>query len=237
MSDVAAVAPGGSELLLELDRVERQYQDGAGAVRALDGVELRVAAGEYVTVTGRSGSGKSTLLNILGCLDRPTRGSYRLQGLEVQSLDDDRLAEVRSREIGFVFQTFNLLPRATAVDNVALPLLYQGVKRRERERRAAETLARVDLANQLHRRPNELSGGQAQRVAIARALVANPALILADEPTGNLDSQSSGQIFELFESLHRDGRTLIVVTHDATVADRAHRRIELLDGRIIRDAS
>ncbi len=210
---------------------------GGGEVRALDGVDLEISAGEYLAIMGPSGSGKSTLMNILGCLDTPSAGSYELAGTAVHALDDDQLAAIRNREIGFVFQTFNLLPRADAVANVSLPLLYAGIDRSERRRRAREALARVGLEDRLGHRPNELSGGQCQRLAIARALVTGPSIVLADEPTGNLDSKTSEEIIGLFDQLSRAGTTLILVTHEDDVAAHARRRIRLRDGRIVSDES
>ncbi|MEM6793394.1 MAG: ABC transporter ATP-binding protein [Acidobacteriota bacterium] len=222
--------------LIELEEVTRQFHVGGETVHALAGVDLRVAEGEYMAVIGSSGSGKSTLMNLLGCLDSPTTGTYRLAGEAVDTLDDDALAAVRNRRIGFVFQTFHLLPRLDALDNVCLPLLYRGeMPKAERRRRAAEALEQVGLEHRMGHRPNELSGGQCQRVAIARALVTNPSILLADEPTGNLDSKTSAEIMALFDRLERDGRTLILVTHEDDVAAHAKRRIRLLDGRIIED--
>ena len=221
--------------LIELRGIERLYHVGGEAVRALDGVDLDLEEGEYVAITGASGSGKSTLMGLVGCLDSPTSGSYRLGGEAVHELDDDRLAEVRNRSIGFVFQTFHLLPRLDAASNVALPLLYRGMPPAERRRAALDALDRVGLANRTHHRPNELSGGQRQRVAVARALVTDPAILLADEPTGNLDSKTSAEIMALFDALHADGRTLVLVTHEADVAAHAHRQLRLHDGRVVED--
>jgi putative ABC transport system ATP-binding protein len=206
--------------------------EGGLEVHALRGLDLQVGHGEYLAIMGPSGSGKSTLLQILGCLDSPTGGSYRLAGQEVASMDEDALAEVRNRRIGFVFQAFNLLPRSSALRNVALPLMYRGVRAGERSERAAAALARVGLGDRLEHRPNELSGGQRQRVAIARALVTEPDILLADEPTGNLDSRTGKEILELFDALHREGRTVLTVTHEAEVAGRTERIVHIRDGRV-----
>jgi ABC-type lipoprotein export system ATPase subunit len=218
--------------LIELQRVSRIYQMGHLDVPALDDVSLSIDQGEFVAIAGPSGSGKSTMMNILGCLDRPTRGSYRLAGTPVAELDDDALAKLRSRTIGFVFQSYNLLPRTSAIDNVATPLLYQGVGRGERQRRARAVLDRLGLGDRARHEPTELSGGQQQRVAVARALVTEPALILADEPTGNLDSHAGAEVIALLRELHDSGRTVVLITHDASVAAMADRQIHLLDGRI-----
>jgi putative ABC transport system ATP-binding protein len=217
---------------LDLARV---YQVGGEEVRALDGVSFDVASGEFVAVVGQSGSGKSTLMNILGCLDTPTGGRYAIRGSDVAGLSDDALADLRNREIGFVFQTFQLLPRSSALANVELPLVYRGVSRRERRARAEAALAAVGLANRMHHRPNELSGGQRQRVAIARALVGEPSLLLADEPTGNLDSATGEEIVRLFEELHGRGHTILLVTHEPRLAARCPRAIRLCDGRVVAD--
>jgi putative ABC transport system ATP-binding protein len=208
---------------------------GRETVEALRGVDLAIERGEYAAITGPSGSGKSTLMNILGCLDRPDEGSYLLNGERVSDMSDRQLARIRNREIGFVFQSFALLPRATAAQNVELPLLYARVPRRDRARRAAEALEQVGLADRARHRPAELSGGQRQRVAIARALVTRPSLLLADEPTGNLDTSTGEDILALFDELHRAGNTVIVVTHEADVAARAGRTLRVLDGRIVAD--
>ncbi|MEZ4234685.1 MAG: ABC transporter ATP-binding protein [Myxococcota bacterium] len=208
---------------------------GRTVVRALDGVDLTVAEGEFTALVGTSGSGKTTLLSLLGCLDQPTAGQYRLAGTEVSALDPDALAEIRNRRIGFVFQAFHLLEGLRADENVALPLRYAGVPKPERLRRAQAMLERVGLADRARHRPGELSGGQRQRVAVARALVTEPALLLADEPTGNLDKASGAAILALFAELHRDGRTLVLVTHDDAVAAVADRRVRLEDGRIVSD--
>jgi putative ABC transport system ATP-binding protein len=221
--------------LIELEDVRKTYVMGTEEVHALDGVDLEVEAGEYLAVMGASGSGKSTLMNLVGCLDTPSSGRYVLRGTAVESLDDSELAAIRNREIGFVFQTFNLLPRTTALGNVELPLIYAGVGRRERRRRAAEALERVGLADRMDHQPNELSGGQRQRVAIARALVNDPSILLADEPTGNLDSATSVEIMELFDQLHAGGNTVILVTHEADIAGHAHRQVTLRDGKVLSD--
>ena len=213
--------------------LERRYRVGGETVHALAGVDLDVAQGELLALTGPSGSGKSTLMNLLGCLDRPDAGSYRLAGDDVAKLSGDRLAELRNRHIGFVFQSFHLLPRLDAIANVALPLRYAGAS--DAKRRAVAALARVGLADRGSHRPNQLSGGQRQRVAIARALVCDPAIILADEPTGNLDSRTGDEVLALFEELNREGRTIIIVTHAAAVAARCRRRIRLADGKIVED--
>ena len=223
------------EAILDVRGLVREYRMGSETVRALRGVSLVVGRNEYVAIMGPSGSGKSTLMNILGCLDTPTGGEYWLHGTRVSSMEDRELAAIRNREIGFVFQTFNLLARATAQRNVELPLLYQGTPARERRRRATEALGRVGLAERAAHRPNELSGGQRQRVAIARALVTRPALLLADEPTGNLDSVTGDDVLRLFEQLHAEGQTIVVVTHDPDVAARAQRRIVLHDGEVASD--
>ncbi|HXK09177.1 MAG TPA: ABC transporter ATP-binding protein [Vicinamibacteria bacterium] len=209
---------------------------GAEEIHALRGVTFEIQQGEYVAVMGPSGSGKSTLMNLIGCLDTPTKGRYVLRGKVVSEMDDDDLAAVRNREIGFVFQTFNLLPRATALHNVELPLVYAGVPKEKRLDRAKGALEMVDLADRMNHKPNELSGGQRQRVAVARALVMNPSILLADEPTGNLDTQTGEEIMRLFERLHEQGNTIILVTHEKDIADHAHRTIHIRDGRIESDA-
>jgi putative ABC transport system ATP-binding protein len=230
-SDTTGTA-GSAGPLISLDRVSRVYSMGRLDVPALDDVSLDIHPGEFVAIVGPSGSGKSTMMNILGCLDRPTHGSYRLAGTPVADLDDNGLAALRSRTIGFVFQSYNLLPRTTALDNVATPLLYQGVGRAERARRSRAALERLGLGDRMDHEPTELSGGQQQRVAVARALVTEPALILADEPTGNLDSHAGADVIALLRELHRAGRTIVLITHDPEVAASADRQIHLLDGRI-----
>ncbi len=222
-----------TEPIISLDRVSRTYQMGHVDVPALADVSLEVHAGEFLAVVGPSGSGKTTIMNILGCLDRPTAGQYRLAGTPVADLDDDGLAGLRSRTIGFVFQSYNLLPRTTALDNVATPLLYQGVSRSKREARARLALERLGLGDRLRHEPSELSGGQQQRVAVARAIVTEPALILADEPTGNLDSQSGAEVMALLHELNDAGRTIVLITHDVDVAAAAGRQIHLRDGRVV----
>src|SRR6187455_2316639 len=218
--------------LIETRELWKTYQMGTEEVHALRGVSISIERGEYVAIMGPSGSGKSTLMNLIGCLDTPTKGSYLLNGKEVASMNDDDLARIRNKEIGFVFQTFNLLPRATALHNVELPLVYAGISADERKRRAKEALNRVQLSDRMDHRPNELSGGQRQRVAIARALVNNPSILLADEPTGNLDSQTSEEIMKVFEGLASQGQTVIMVTHEADIAAHARRVVVLRDGVI-----
>ncbi len=217
----------------ELIAVSKVYGSGDLTVRALDQLDLTVHRGDYLAVMGASGSGKSTAMNILGCLDRPTSGSYRLNGQSVEQLDDDALADVRNRSLGFVFQQFHLLPQATAMDNVMLPMIYAGVPAEERRERAREALERVGLAQRLENRPNQLSGGQQQRVAIARAIINRPALLLADEPTGALDSQTTAEVLDLFDDLHRQGITLVMVTHEDDVAARARQVARFQDGRLL----
>ncbi|MGZ6266558.1 MAG: ABC transporter ATP-binding protein [Candidatus Limnocylindrales bacterium] len=220
------------EPIIKLENVSRIYDTGKVQVPALLDVDMEVADGEFLAIVGPSGSGKSTMMNILGCLDRPTSGRYVLDSNPVDELDDDGLAFVRSRSIGFVFQSYNLLPRTSALENVAAPLLYQGVGRKERLRRAEAALERLGLADRLGHVPSELSGGQQQRVGIARALVTEPALLLADEPTGNLDSHSGAEVLELFKDLHSLGRTIVLITHDLDVAQAADRAVHLRDGRL-----
>jgi putative ABC transport system ATP-binding protein len=224
-----------SEALIELRDVEKVYDMGPVQVRALDGVSLAIESGEYVAIMGPSGSGKSTLMNLIGCLDTPSRGSYRLNGREVAHLSDDELAAIRNREIGFIFQTFNLLPRTDALQNVELPLIYSGIGRQERRERARQALEAVGLGDRLDHRPNEMSGGQRQRVAIARALVNGPSLLLADEPTGNLDSRTGEEIMLLVDRLQEKGNTILLVTHEEELALRAARVVRLRDGRIVSD--
>jgi putative ABC transport system ATP-binding protein len=224
-----------SRPLIDLSNITRIYQMGTQTVRALAGVDLSVRANEYVAIMGPSGSGKSTLMNIIGCLDTPSSGTYILNGTDVSSMSDDDLARVRNREIGFVFQTFNLLPRVSCLQNVELPLVYAGIRKSQRRERAAEALRRVGLGDRMDHKPNELSGGQRQRVAVARALVNNPSILLADEPTGNLDSRTGEEIMQLFEALYRRGNTLLVVTHEEEVAQHARRIVRLKDGVIESD--
>lgn len=218
--------------LIRVEQLRKIYRIGTQEVRALDGVDLVVGRNEYIALMGASGSGKSTLMNILGCLDTPTSGKYYLNGPDVSRLSDAELAEIRNKEIGFVFQTFNLLPRYSALDNVALPLVYAGYSRKERDEKAAATLESVGLADRMHHKPNELSGGQRQRVAIARAMVNNPSIILADEPTGNLDSKTSYEIMELFDRIHAAGNTIVLVTHEEDISRYTHRIVRLLDGKV-----
>jgi len=221
--------------LIELRDIHKVYDMGAEKVRALNGVDLEVERGEYVAIMGSSGSGKSTLMNLVGCLDTPSSGSYVLNGVAVQELDDSQLAGIRNKEIGFVFQTFNLLARTDALHNVELPLIYAGLSRGERRDRARRALEKVGLGDRMHHQPNELSGGQRQRVAIARALVNDPSILLADEPTGNLDSATSEEIMALFDELHRAGNTVVLVTHEPEIAEHAWRKVMLKDGKVISD--
>jgi len=221
--------------IIDIKGLTREFRVGSEIVRALKGIDVSVNKNEYLAMMGPSGSGKSTLMNLLGCLDTATAGSYSLNGNDVSILKDNDLAEIRNREIGFVFQTFNLLPRSTALENVALPLIYAGVSTQDRNERAAEVLAKVGLSDRMDHRPNQLSGGQRQRVAIARAMVNNPSIILADEPTGNLDSKTSLDIMHLFEEIHQMGNTVIVVTHEEEVASHAHRILRLRDGLVESD--
>ncbi|MBM4320467.1 MAG: ABC transporter ATP-binding protein [Deltaproteobacteria bacterium] len=222
-------------MLISLEDISRAFQVGDQVVRALCAVSFSVTRGEFVAIVGQSGSGKSTLMNIIGCLDTPSGGRYLLNGRDTSRLDDDELSAIRNKEIGFVFQTFQLLPRETAQANVELPLVYRGVRARERRERAEAALEKVQLTDRRHHRPNELSGGQRQRVAIARALVAEPSLLLADEPTGNLDSTTGEEIIRLFEEIHRAGHTICLVTHEPRLAARCPRAIRLRDGRIVAD--
>lgn len=221
--------------VIELKDIVRHFVVGTEVVEALSSVSLNIAKNEYVALMGPSGSGKSTLMNILGCLDTPTAGKYVLNKKDVSSLTDNELAEIRNKEIGFVFQTFNLLPRATALDNVALPLIYAGMNREDRNKRSLEVLGQVELSDRVKHKPNELSGGQRQRVAIARALVNRPSIILADEPTGNLDSKTSVEIMALLEEIHENGNTIIIVTHEEDIAKHARRIVRLIDGQISSD--
>jgi len=222
-------------MLIKVEDIRRYYQVGTEVVHALNGVSFEITKGEWVAIIGQSGSGKSTLMNVLGCLDTPTSGRYWLNGKDVSRMADNELADIRNREIGFIFQTFQLLPRETALGNVELPLIYRGLRARDRRERARSALDQVGLANRVTHRPNELSGGQRQRVAIARALVTEPSLLLADEPTGNLDSTTGQEIIGLFEQLHRDGHTICLVTHEPTLAARCPRAIRISDGVIVKD--
>ncbi|UCF42152.1 MAG: ABC transporter ATP-binding protein [Gemmatimonadota bacterium] len=221
--------------MIRVSGLTREYRMGAETVHALRGVDMEIRRNEYLAIMGPSGSGKSTLMNLIGCLDSPTCGEYWLNGVEVSQMQDDELARVRNREIGFVFQTFNLLPRASALHNVELPLIYAGMSGRERRQHAARALERVGLADRMAHKPNELSGGQRQRVAIARALVNDPSILLADEPTGNLDSSTSAEIMAVFEELYRQGQTVVMVTHEADIASHARRVVTLLDGVVNSD--
>jgi putative ABC transport system ATP-binding protein len=223
------------DLVIKLRDITRNFPLGNEVVKVLKGIDLDIERGEYVALMGPSGSGKSTLMNLLGCLDTPTSGNYELNGKDVSNMSDDELAEIRNKEIGFVFQTFNLLPRTTALENVALPMIYAGKTKRERIERATEVLADVGLADRMDHKPNQLSGGQRQRVAVGRALVNNPTIILADEPTGNLDSKTSDEIMNLFNQIHAAGNTVILVTHEEAIAENAHRIIRLRDGKIESD--
>jgi len=220
------------EPLISITDIGRKYVIGAETIHAIKSVSLQIMKGEFVALMGPSGSGKSTLMNILGCLDTPTRGEYLLNSIRVSQMTEDKLAEVRNKEIGFVFQTFNLLPRSTSLDNVALPLVYAGVNKATRTERAKEALENVGLGNRVHHKPNELSGGQRQRVAVARALINNPSIILADEPTGNLDTKTSIEIMGLMEEIHSRGNTIILVTHEEDIAQHAHRIVRMRDGLI-----
>lgn len=223
------------EHMIRITDLVKHYRIGTFVVKALQSISLDIRKNEYVAIMGPSGSGKSTLMNIIGCLDTPTGGSYFLNGKDVSQTDDNRLAEIRNKEIGFVFQTFNLLPRYTSLENVTLPLIYAGISRVEREKRALEVMESVGLGDRTHHKPNELSGGQRQRVAVARALVNHPSIILADEPTGNLDSKTSVDILNLFDEIHDKGNTVILVTHEEDIARHAHRIIRLMDGEIASD--
>ena len=238
MTDAQSFRTGDTPLpdvVILTHKLTRDYAMGGEVVRALRGVSLQIRTNEYVAIMGPSGSGKSTFMNLIGCLDTPTAGEYWLNGQKVSDLGDDDLARIRNKEIGFVFQTFNLLPRADALHNVELPLVYAGIRAAERKKKASEALARVGLADRMHHRPNELSGGQRQRVAIARALVNNPSILLADEPTGNLDSATSSEIMGVFKELHKQGQTVVMVTHEPDIAANADRVVTLRDGLIHSD--
>lgn len=224
-------------ILIELKSIYKIYNVGGEEVRALDGIDLDIKENEYLAIMGPSGSGKSTLMNMIGCLDTPSSGIYQFEGEMVQEMDDDQLASIRNRKIGFVFQTFNLMPKATAQQNVEIPLIYGNIRKAERVKVAAKVLEDVGLADRMHHKPNELSGGQRQRVAIARALVNRPSIILADEPTGNLDSKSGHEIMKILDQLYQDGNTIILVTHEDDIAQHARRIIRLLDGKIIEDSA
>jgi len=223
--------------LIEFNGITKYYEMGDQVVKALDGIDAAIERNEYVAFIGSSGSGKSTMLNILGCLDRPTNGQYHLNGNNVESLNQNQLSEIRNREIGFIFQSFNLLPRATALGNVMQPLIYRSIPLKKRKQMANEALARVNLGDRTDHLPNQLSGGQRQRVAIARALVTHPSILLADEPTGNLDSKTTVEIMQLFDELHREGHTVIMVTHEDEIAAHCNRVIEMKDGRIFQDST
>jgi len=227
--------PQEKDALILTHDLWKTYEMGTNEVHALQGVSFAIQRNEYVAIMGPSGSGKSTLMNLIGCLDTPTKGEYWLNGRLVSEMDDDELAHIRNKEIGFVFQTFNLLARATALHNVELPLIYSGITAKERSERAKKSLQMVELSDRMHHKPNELSGGQRQRVAIARALVNHPSIILADEPTGNLDSQTGVEIMKLFDRLHAEGNTIILVTHERDIAEFAHRVISIRDGKIASD--
>jgi putative ABC transport system ATP-binding protein len=222
-------------IIIRLAGITKVYQVGDESVHALDGINLSVEKNEYVAIMGPSGSGKSTMMNIVGCLDTPTSGLYELNGTNVSEMNDNQLAKVRNKEIGFVFQTFNLLARSDILHNVELPLIYGGISSSERKHMAREAIARVGLSDRIHHKPNELSGGQRQRVAIARALVTKPSILLADEPTGNLDSKTGNDIMALFDTLHKEGNTIVLVTHEEDIAEHAHREIRLRDGKVERD--
>lgn len=221
--------------LIKLQGVKRHYDVGGEIVRALDGVDLTINYNEYISIMGPSGSGKSTMMNMIGCLDSPTEGTYEFEGEKVHEMDDNQLASIRNRKIGFVFQTFNLLPKLTALRNVELPLIYANIPREDRLEKANVALEKVGLFDRMHHKPNELSGGQRQRVAIARALVTDPSIILADEPTGNLDSKSGVEIMDILDGLYQEGNTVILVTHEAYIAEHAHRTLHILDGKIKED--
>lgn len=224
-----------SENVIEIRNIVRNFKLGQEEIKVLKGIDLDIKRGDYIAFMGPSGSGKSTLMNLLGCLDTATSGTYRLNGTDVSSLSDDQLAEIRNKEIGFVFQTFNLLPRTTALDNVALPMIYAGISKKDRTARAKDVLTSVGLSDRMDHQPSQLSGGQRQRVAVGRALVNNPSIILADEPTGNLDSKTGTEIMALFDQIHSDGNTVILVTHEEEIAKHAHRVIRLRDGVVESD--
>jgi ABC-type lipoprotein export system ATPase subunit len=230
-------SPELSEPVLELDGLEKEFYLGDTTLRILHGIDCTIRAGELVGVVGASGSGKTTLLNILGCLDRPTGGAYRLSGRDVAHLDDDELARVRNRHIGFVFQSFQLIPQLTVLENVELPLFYEGAARKTRHARCEDILGSVGMTHRLQSYPTQLSGGESQRVAIARALIMRPALLLADEPTGNLDTQNGAEVMQLFNSLHAEGRTIVMVTHNTEIASKLPRVVVMQDGRIVRDGA
>ena len=232
---MSAAGRGRRPPVIDVQAVHRVYATDRVAVRALDGISLRIERGEFVAIMGSSGSGKSTLMNILGCLDTPTAGRYRIDGVDVRDIADDDLADLRNRKIGFVFQSFNLVPRTSALANVELPLSYAGVPRAERRRRAVAALESVGMADRVDHQPSELSGGQQQRAAVARAIVTNPSLILADEPTGNLDSRSTADVLDVFARLNAEGRTIVLITHEPDVAELAQRVVRLADGRVIED--
>jgi len=223
------------KLMIRTEDLWKTYQMGAEEVHALRGITCEIKRGEYVAIMGPSGSGKSTMMNLIGCLDTPTKGKYYLNSRLVSEMNDDELARIRNKEIGFVFQTFNLLARSTALHNVELPLIYNGTPARERKERAMQALQKVELGDRMYHKPNELSGGQRQRVAIARALINDPSIILADEPTGNLDSTTSHEIMKLFDELHKNGNTIVLVTHEADIAAHAHRAVRLHDGQVASD--
>jgi putative ABC transport system ATP-binding protein len=234
VTDERVIRPKG-DLVIQIERITKEYEMGYTTIRALKGVDISIHRNEYLTVMGPSGSGKSTLMNMLGCLDTPTTGRYEFNGRDVAAMGDDELAEIRNREIGFVFQTFNLLPRSTGLENVELPLIYANLKADERRLRAEQAMEAVGLGDRMYHKPNELSGGQRQRVAIARALVNNPSIILADEPTGNLDSRTGEEIMALLEDLYASGHTIVVVTHEENIARNARRIVRLRDGLIETD--